>query len=275
MGQRLVVPGTAPLTDLASGGEPTRRRAVGSATALTRWFTISMRAAGLDPERSSSRARAIAGLTGRAVMVVAGSAIVMLCYGLTIRATLGLGPLFAVQDGVASHLGISIGSAVTLVGLALVVVAVALRSWPGPGTLAVPFLNGAFLDLMLPHLPVIHGLVLRLAVVVGATWFMGLGGSLIIAARLGASAYDAVMMGLRKRVGGPIVVIRLGMETSMLILGWLLGGAIGIGTAITGLLIAPSMHFWLHLLHVTSAPAESEGDAAPARRRLRTAPARR
>jgi len=188
---------------------------------------------------------------GRAGLAIAGCTLTTFCFAVTIRANLGLGPLFAVQDGVAHQLGVSIGTSVMVVGVAMVVVAVVLRSSLGPGTLALPFLGGALLDLMLPHLPTIHGWVLQLACVVVASWFMGLGGSLIIKGALGAAAYDAIMMGLHRRIRGPIVVIRLAMETGMLVLGWVLGGAIGVGTVITGLLIGPSMHIWLRLLGVT------------------------
>jgi len=187
---------------------------------------------------------------GRAGLAIAGCALATFCFALTIRAGLGLGPLFAVQDGLATRLGISIGTSVMLVGVAMVFLAVALKSWPGPGTLALPFFGGTFLNLILPHLPTIHGWLLQFAVVVVATWFMGLGGSLIIKGALGAAAYDAVMMGLHRRIRGPIVLIRLAMETVMLLVGWGLGGAIGVGTVITGLLIGPSMHLWLRLLGV-------------------------
>ena len=50
-----------------------------------------------------------------------------------------------------------------VVGFSLVLVAVALRSWPGPGTLVLPVLGGVTLDYLLPHLPAIPGWPLRLA----------------------------------------------------------------------------------------------------------------
>ena len=206
-------------------------------------------------------------LTGRAATAVGGCALATLCYALMIKAGLGLGPLFAVQDGLATLLGISIGTAVMVVGMCLIVLAAVLRSWPGPGTLGLPFLGGLLLNLMLPHLPSIHAWPARLLAVLAATWVMGLGGSLIIKAGLGATAYDAVMMGIHKRVGGRIAVIRLAMELSMLVVGWRLGGAIGIGTLITGVLIGPSMHCWLHVLGVTrisrevaTAPLPTDGE---------------
>lgn len=197
----------------------------------------------------------------RALLAVSGCALSTFCYALTIQAGLGLGPLFAVQDGVARQLGISIGTAVMVVGVALIALAAAMRSWPGPGTLGLPFLGGFLLDLMLPHVPVIHGLLLRSAVVVAASWFMGLGGAMVIRAALGAAAYDQVMMGIVRRTGLPVVGVRLGMEGSMLALGWALGGAIGVGTVVTGLAIGPSMHFWLRVLGVTRSPAPGSAAA--------------
>ena len=188
------------------------------------------------------------GLPVRTVELVLGSALSTACYALTVRAGLGLGPLFTVQDGLASHLGVSLGTAVTIVGVGLVVLALAFRSWPGPGTLILPFLGGGFMDLMLPVTPTPRGLAERLVSVVFATWFMALGGALVIRSALGAAAYDLVMLGIHRRLGGPIAAIRVAMELTMLGCGWLLGGAIGVGTVITGLLIGPAMHFWMGLL---------------------------
>jgi uncharacterized membrane protein YczE len=196
------------------------------------------------------RRRQVVSLAGlrRVLLLVAGSALSTLCYALTIRAGLGLGPLYSVQEGVAGHLGISIGTAVMIVGVLFVLLALALRSWPGPGTLVLPFLGGELLNLMLPSLPVIHGVAWRVLTVLGATWFMALGGALMIHAKLGPSSYDLTMLGLRARTGRSIAAVRLSMEGSMLVSGWLLGGAIGPGTVMTGVLIAPGMQFWLRLL---------------------------
>lgn len=184
----------------------------------------------------------------RSAELVLGCALSTACYALTVRVDLGLGPLFTVQDGLARHLGVSLGTAVMIVGVGLVVMAMAFRSWPGPGTLLLPFLGGGFMDLMLPLTPAPHGTVVRLLSVLLATWFMALGGALVIRSALGASAYDLVMLGLHRRLGGPIALIRIGMELTMLSCGWLLGGAIGVGTVVTGLLIGPAMHFWMGLL---------------------------
>ena len=181
---------------------------------------------------------------------MAGCTISTWCYALTIRAGIGLGPLFVVQQGIAVTAGMSIGHAVMLVGVGLIGVAAVLRSWPGPGTLALPFMGGAILDAVVPVTPAAHGLGLQVLVVLLATWVMALGGALVIQASVGVAAYDAVMLGLRRVTGGPLAPIRLAMELTMLACGWLLGGTVGLGTVLTGLLIGPGIQFWLRALRV-------------------------
>lgn len=194
--------------------------------------------------------RIVRRLALRSMLLVAGCTLSTFCYALTIRASLGLGPLYVVQQGLARTVGTSIGHAVIVTGLALVVVSVSLRVLPGPGTVVLPVLGGVTLDAMLPGVPAVHGLWVRAAVVVLATWFMALGGALVIRASIGVAPYDAVMLGIGARTGGSLRRIRLLMELAMLLCGWLLGGTVGVGTVVTGLLIGPALQFWLVRLGV-------------------------
>jgi len=199
-------------------------------------------------ETPTADAGILGSVPGRVTLLLVGSLISTICYAVTIRARLGLGPLYVLQDGIARHAGITIGTSVTLTGFALVLVAAALRSWPGPGTLLLPLLGGLTLDALLPHVPVLHGRPLQLAAVVTATWMMALAGALMIRASVGVAAYDAVMLGLRRVLSRPLSPIRLAMEAAALIAGWILGGSIGIGTVITGVLIGPGIQFWLTVI---------------------------
>jgi uncharacterized membrane protein YczE len=187
-------------------------------------------------------------MAGRVALFLGGTTVSTLCYALTIRAGLGLGPLFVLQDGFARTTGISIGAAVTATGFMCVAVAMCLRFWPGPGTLAQPVLGGVTLNAVLPHVPTLHGWPLRIAVVFVATWVMALGGVMMIRARVGVAAYDSVMLGLHRVLRRRrLALIRLGMEATVLVVGFVLGGAVGVGTLITGGLIGPGIHFWLRL----------------------------
>jgi uncharacterized membrane protein YczE len=191
----------------------------------------------------------------RVVLLLTGSLVATLCYAFTIRAGLGLGPLYVLQDGVARQLGIAIGTSVILTGFGLVLVSVALRFWPGPGTLVLPIIGGVTLDAVLPHLPTLHGRLLRLVAVVVATWMMAFAGALMIRASVGVAAYDAVMLGLRRVLGRSVGPIRISMELTALVIGWLLGGSVGVGTVITGLLIGPGIQFWLKVVGMPATPS--------------------
>lgn len=200
----------------------------------------------------------------RSGLLVVGSTVSTFCYALTIRAELGLGPLYVAQDGLARTIGVSIGTAVMISGVALIGLALVLRSRLGPGTLVLPFLSGFTLNALLPTIPVVHGWALRALVVVGATCFMAFGGALVIRASVGVAAYDAVMLGLHRVIRRPLAPIRLAMELSVLGCGWLLGGAVGPGTLITGLLIGPFIHLWLRVLRAMPATVHDVGDIRPA-----------
>ncbi len=195
-------------------------------------------------------------MLARVAYLVSGAAIAAAAYAATIKAELGLGPLFVVQEGIAGHLDITIGRSVMIVGSSLCVIAMAMRQWPGVGTVTLPFLMGAMVDAMLPHTPTPGGIPLRLAVVVVGTFVMALGGALIISSRLGAGAPDLVMLALSRVTRFNNRQVRLALEAGWLFAGWLLGGAVGIGSVITGLMIGPMLHFWIERLH--SEPVEQE-----------------
>lgn len=202
-------------------------------------------------------------------MLFSGSVLSSACYAATIRAGLGLGPLFVLQDGIARHLHVSIGASVTLTGLALIGLAMTVRWRPGPGTLALPFIGGAAVNALLPHVPAIAGLPTRIATVVVATLLMGLSGALMVRAAIGFAAYDGIMIGLHRSFGWRLSPVRLTMESTVLAVGCMLGGAVGLGTVVTGVLIGPAMQFWLRIVGVSIHGTESKEDA---RGRVRALP---
>jgi uncharacterized membrane protein YczE len=113
------------------------------------------------------------------------------------------------------------------------------------------------LNWVLSWLPVIHGYGFRLFAVVAATVFMALGGSCAFRAAIGVSAYDSIMLGLHRVTGRPLAPLRVAMELTVLVAGWLLGGAVGLGTIITGLAIGPALQFWIRRLGgIPGTPAE-------------------
>ena len=169
-------------------------------------------------------------------------------YGLTVRANIGLGPLFLVQVALEKHLGMSAGTAAMVLGLLLVALSALLRGGVGVGTVLAPVLGGVIIDITLPLIPTLQGTALQVAACVFGTVVMMLGGALITQAQFGVGGMDGLMRGLSGSLGAPLGHIRLGMEATLLLLGLLLGSTAGVGTIITALLVGHSYQFWMHLL---------------------------
>ena len=76
---------------------------------------------------------------------------------------------------------------------------------------------------------------------------IGVGSGLYLTTNLGPGPRDGWMTGLHLRTGWPISAVRLGIEATVLVLGWLLGGTVGIGTVLFALLIGPAVGYGLRL----------------------------
>jgi uncharacterized membrane protein YczE len=177
-------------------------------------------------------------------LVVIGEAI-----ALNVRSELGLGPLIVVFQGL-HHQGIpTIGTATIIVNLVLLGWALALRDRPGLGTLGQVFVVGPLADLGLYVTPHVDSTVGRYCYLGSSLITLSFGGALYLSANLGAGPWDAVMRGLYRNARRiSLATVRIALEGSALVVGWLLGGDIGIGTLVIGLGIGPGMAGWLRLL---------------------------
>lgn len=180
----------------------------------------------------------------RLVVLLVGSVVSAVSFGWTVRAEIGVGPLFLIYEGLERHLGFTAGLAATACGLAAVALAAALRGSIGPATLIVPILMTPLIDLTLPHLAVPESVALRVVVFVVATSTMMLGGVLIHRAAFGAMALDSSMNALSARSGWSVGRTRVAMEASMVAVGVALGSAVGVGTVITAVLVGHSFALW-------------------------------
>ena len=175
-------------------------------------------------------------------------------YCLTVRADIGLGPLFLVQVALEGNLGLSAGTTAMVFGLVLVAMSAIVRGGVGIGTLLAPILGGIIIDLALPLIPTVHGLALQVAACAFGTVVMMLGGAFITQANFGVGGMDGLMRGLSRKTDAPLGHVRLAMEASLLLCGLLLGSKAGIGTIITALLVGHSYQFWIRLLSQEKVP---------------------
>jgi uncharacterized membrane protein YczE len=193
-------------------------------------------------------------LARRLIQLLAGLMLYGASMAVMIRAGLGLDPWDVFHQGLAAHLGLSFGMLVNLVGAVVLLLWIPLRQWPGVGTVANVLVIGTTADLTLAVLPDIHGLPLQTLLLAASIVLNGVAGGLYIGAGLGPGPRDGLMTGLVRRTGWSIRVVRTGLELTVLVAGWLLGGAVGVGTVLYALAIGPLVQLFLPLFTVARAP---------------------
>ncbi|GAA3739777.1 membrane protein YczE [Salinactinospora qingdaonensis] len=178
------------------------------------------------------------------------------CYGLggalQVASDLGAVPWDVFHQGLALHTPISIGGWSVLVGGALMLLWIPLRQRPGIGTLSNVVVIGVSLDLSLWLLPEPEGLPARVGLLVMGIVSIALATGCYIGAGLGPGPRDGLMTGLAQR-GLSIRLARTCIEVTVVAIGFVLGGAVGVGTLAFALAIGPLTQLFLPLLRVESA----------------------
>jgi uncharacterized membrane protein YczE len=204
----------------------------------------------------------------RAVLLLSGLVLYGVSTALLVRAGLGTDPWTVLTQGVARTTGLALGLVVVLVSVAVFVLWIPLRQRPGIGTLANAVLVGPVLDQALRVLPTPQPWPWRLLFLLGGVVGTALATGLYVGAGWGPGPRDGLMTGLA-RLGVPLLVARTLIEASVLVGGWLLGGTVGIGTAVYALGIGPLVAFFLPRLSLRPKEPDSTPD-----RRAATATAR-
>ena len=215
----------------------------------------------LSAPRLGRRSRTLAPLgpvaqlrAGRLPRRLAQLAVGLVLYGVTlamiIRSTLGNASWDVLHQGMAQRLPISIGTAVIVMSLVVLLLWIPLREKPGLGTIANSFVVGLVADAVLRVLTTPDAIGLRVTLLVGGVLLNALATALYIGSQLGPGPRDGLMTGLHRRTGLPVGVVRTGIEVTVVALGWLLGGVVGIGTVLYTLAIGPLVQLLLPLFVV-------------------------
>ena len=184
----------------------------------------------------------------------------LLLYGLSIalmvRSSLGMNPWGVFHQGLSQVTGISLGMVVNGVGALVLLVWIPLRQWPGIGTLSNVLVIGVAADAALWLLPPVEGLVLRSVFLIVAIVLNGVATGAYIGAGLGAGPRDGLTTGVVRLTGWEVRWVRMGIEAVVLAFGWMLGGAVGVGTILYTLSTGPLMQLFLPMftLRVPATP---------------------
>lgn len=191
---------------------------------------------------------------------------------LLVRSTLGLDPWDVLHQGLSEKTGVSIGLVVIATSVVVLALWVPLHQRPGVGTMANVVLVGLSLDSTLAFLPTPTELPWRIAFLIAGILGNAVATGLYIGAGLGPGPRDGLMTGLAAR-GVSIRVARTAIEISVLGLGWLLGGTVGIGTVAYALAIGPLAHIFIPLFTIPARLGDSH-EAAHHHRQHASGPCR-
>ncbi|WP_161882370.1 YczE/YyaS/YitT family protein [Deinococcus alpinitundrae] len=192
-------------------------------------------------------------LPRRLIQLLLGLSLYGVSLALMVRANLGLDPWDVFHQGLAQRLGWSLGTVVNVVGALVLLLWLFLRQRPGVGTVANIFVLGTVADAVLWLLPPVTALPLRVLLLISGVLLNALATAAYIGAGLGPGPRDGLMTGLVRRTGRPVGWVRTAIEVTVLAVGWLLGGSVGLGTLAYALLIGPLVQVLLPLLTVPEA----------------------
>ncbi len=171
-----------------------------------------------------------------------------------LASTLGNSPWTVLAEGISENSRLSVGAATFAVSLAVLLMWIPLHERPGLGTVLNAIVISVAIDVMLAVLPEFDALLARVAMMAGGVLVLALGGALYLTCNLGPGPRDGLMTGLHDQFGWPIAAVRTGLEVSALVAGWVLGGTVGIGTAVFAFGVGPALAMFLAMLRRLAPP---------------------
>lgn len=168
---------------------------------------------------------------------------------LMVRADLGLSPWDVLHQGVAGRTSLTIGMVSVLTSFVVLLLWIPLREHPGIGTVLNALVIGPVVDLTLWLVPPVDPIAVRWGLMLAGPLVVAVGSGFYIGAGLGPGPRDGVMTGLARR-GLPVGTVRGGIEVTVVLLGWLLGGTVGLGTVVFTIGIGPLVHLLLPRLAI-------------------------
>jgi uncharacterized membrane protein YczE len=180
----------------------------------------------------------------------------------SVKAGLGVNPWTVFHMGLARHVGLTQGQVTQIFGLIIIAVSYALGIRPHVATIMNMIMVGGFFDLLnaMNVLPAAQGLYQGILYIVISIALAAFGGAMYMSGGLGAGPRDSLMLALTTRTGQPVGRIRTAIEVTVLVVGWILGGPVGVGTVILSVTSGPAVQmcfdFMRHLTGISALAAQ-------------------
>ena len=185
------------------------------------------------------------------------STLFFLCFGLTlfglgegllIVSITGASPWSVLAQGISLNVNLTIGTITLLISIGVLIMWIPLSQKFGMGTIFNALIIALMIDLCVKFVPTPTNYLSQLILAVISVLIVGIGGGIYLVSNLGAGPRDGLMIGLQKKTGLPIALVRAIIEISAVSIGWYLGGTVGIGTLLFAFGIGPCVALGLYLV---------------------------
>ena len=167
---------------------------------------------------------------------------------LLIISSLGVTPWTVLAEGISLKLKISVGLATFFVSISILILWIPLKQKLGLGTISNAIVIACTIDLFVYLIPETSSFFISILYLFLGVFLVGLGSGLYLTTNLGPGTRDGLMKGVSENFNKPISLVRLIIETTVVMLGWLLGGTVGIGTIMFAIFIGPLISMALSLI---------------------------
>jgi uncharacterized membrane protein YczE len=181
---------------------------------------------------------------------------------LLVEAELGVMPWDVLHQGISRQLGWSMGAVVAVVGALVLVAWLPLRERPGLGTISNVAVISLAVDFFIRVIPADASIAARVAMALSGIVLNGVATAAYIGVGMGPGPRDGLMTGLVRRTGGSVRLVRTALEVAVVLTGWLLGGTVGVATALYAFTIGPIVQLALPHLDVTGTGARTHPSAS-------------
>jgi len=166
-------------------------------------------------------------------------------------ASLGLNPWSTFHDGLSKVLNIKFGTASQITGLIIILVSLILKIYPGVATILNMYFCGFFINVIdtLNIVPIPKNIIFKSLYLFLGIWILSYGIYVYLSVGYGAGPRDGLMVGLIRLTGLKTSIIRTVIETSALLLGFLIGGTVGIGTIFSAFAIGHTIQYIFKVNH--------------------------
>ena len=192
------------------------------------------------------------GVALRSVSLVVGLFLFAFGIVLQLQSDLGLSPWDVLSQGISDQTSLAFGTANIVIAIVVLAVAWALGAQIGVATVANAILIGLFIDGLTRLEPIEslagQGIGAQIAMLAGGIVLVSLGSGFYIGAAMGAGPRDSLMIVGARRTGVRIGIVRAAIEISVAVVGFALGGTVGIGTIAFAFGIGPAVEVVFRLL---------------------------